>query len=377
MDKYAKQIRNFLACIAVILFAAILKATSSFSITLVFSLFVYIFFLPLCIALERMKVPAVVATVLSVILMVVVVCAGFAFAGYSADLLIRTAPGFAPKIVYLDDLLVHFLRRWIDLPKDFSLLGLNNIDWISGVLIPGLKTVSGSAINLISNLFITILMSTFLIVERHSIYSKMEEIAKPGKKDRVKIIFDRIYKQVSKYLALKLVISLITGLIFYLICRYVGIELAVIIGVLTFVLNFIPNIGSIVITVITILIAVLQFVPNWTPILIVAAGTITTQMVLGNILEPRLQGSQLNLSAFVILVSLSISGYIWGIAGTFLAVPILSVLEIIMANMESTKGIALAFSSGASFKKKKRQDYDSDRVAEPYDDVMLPDEQHK
>jgi AI-2 transport protein TqsA len=78
---------------------------------------------------------------------------------------------------------------------------------------------------------------------------------------------------------------------------------------------------------------------------------ISIQMVLGNILDPRIQGVQLNLSPFVILVSLSLWGYIWGIAGMFLAVPITSVIQILCANIKSLKPVAVMIGSGRSYRK--------------------------
>jgi hypothetical protein len=78
---------------------------------------------------------------------------------------------------------------------------------------------------------------------------------------------------------------------------------------------------------------------------------ISIQTVLGNILDPRIQGVQLNLSPFVILVSLSLWGFIWGVAGMFLAVPITSVLQIVCANVQSLKPVAVMIGSGKSYRK--------------------------
>lgn len=377
MDKYQRQIRIFLAVISVILIAAVMKVSSSISVNLILALFIYIFFLPLCVSMERANIPSYVATVLSVLLMIVVVFVAAAFTIYAADLLIRTLPEYGSRLVAFDRFLVGILRRWMDLPPEFSILGVMNIDWIGGVILPALKTISGSAISIVKNMFLTILMSVFLLAERNSIVKKISDVSRPDKRERVATIFDRIYRQISKYISLKLLISIATGLLFYAICYYVKLDFALLIGVSAFMFNFIPTIGSIVITIVTIFVAILQFLPNWTPVIIVSVGTILTQMILGNIIDPRLQGSQLNLSPFVILVSLSVFGFIWGIIGTFLAVPILSVLEIILANMESTKGIALILSSGSSYKRKKRQENSQEQPAAPYEDVMLPDEKRK
>jgi predicted PurR-regulated permease PerM len=97
--------------------------------------------------------------------------------------------------------------------------------------------------------------------------------------------------------------------------------------------------------------ALLQFFPNWANIIYVAVLMISIQMVLGNILDPRMQGVQLNLSPFVILVSLSLWGFIWGVAGMFLAVPITSVIQILCANVQSLKPVAVMIGSGKSYRK--------------------------
>jgi hypothetical protein len=91
-------------------------------------------------------------------------------------------------------------------------------------------------------------------------------------------------------------------------------------------------------------------------IIYVAVLMISIQMVLGNIIDPRLQGVQLNLSPFVILVALSLWGYIWGIAGMFLAVPITSVLQIICANVKSLRSVAIIISSGKGYRRQYEEE---------------------
>ena len=72
-------------------------------------------------------------------------------------------------------------------------------------------------------------------------------------------------------------------------------------------------------------------------------------MVLGNIIDPRLQGVQLNMSPLMILISLSLWGYIWGLPGMFLAVPIMSIIQIVCAIVPSLKPVAVLLSSGKSY----------------------------
>ncbi len=152
---------------------------------------------------------------------------------------------------------------------------------------------------------------------------------------------------------IKIVISFFTGLFFYLSALLTGLDLASLWGVLAFIFNFIPSIGSIVITSVVIFMSLVQFAPDWTNIILVAVLTISTQMILGNIIDPRLQGGQLNLSPFMILVALSLWGYIWGIVGMFIAVPLTSVMQILFANIKSLRPFAIMISSGKSYQRER------------------------
>jgi predicted PurR-regulated permease PerM len=89
--------------------------------------------------------------------------------------------------------------------------------------------------------------------------------------------------------------------------------------------------------------AVIQFAsPN--EILIVLAALVVAQFVIGNILEPYLMGSSLNLSPFAILVGLTVWSGLWGVAGAFLAVPITAIMAIVFSEFAGTRPIAVLLS---------------------------------
>ena len=67
---------------------------------------------------------------------------------------------------------------------------------------------------------------------------------------------------------------------------------------------------------------------------------------LGNILEPRIEGKNLGLSPFVILVCLSLWGYIWGFVGMILAVPMTVIIKIICENTDYLKSIGILLGNG-------------------------------
>lgn len=349
-ERLLKQIKTLLSAILVVIVMAICKVTGDVSITIVLSLFLFILMLPIVNSLEKAKFPSWLATLIAVLIVVVLMLAVVMFLFYTVDVLVRKVPAYASKLNDLDIFLKDLLGEWFDIPEDVSVFSIMKIDWVGGIIMPALKSVSSSAVGIGRNVLVTLLMAVFLLLERHTLIPKITYAASKDKEGRVQAIWDRINRQVSKYIGIKTIVSVITGAFFYITGKSVGLDFAFLWGVLAVVMNFIPTIGSIVITVLTIFMAVVQFLPNWTPILIVAAGTILTQNIIGNIIDPRLQGNQLNLSPFVILVALSVFGYVWGIVGMFLAVPLLSVLQIVFANMEETKPIAILMSSGNSFR---------------------------
>jgi AI-2 transport protein TqsA len=88
-----------------------------------------------------------------------------------------------------------------------------------------------------------------------------------------------------------------------------------------------------------VLLAMLQFGPGWA--LLVAAGYLVVNMVIGNFLEPMWMGRRLGLSPLVVLLSLVFWGWVWGAAGLLLSVPLTMVVKIVMENTEQLRWVAL------------------------------------
>jgi len=97
------------------------------------------------------------------------------------------------------------------------------------------------------------------------------------------------------------------------------------------------------------MLALIQF-DTFGPFFIVLAAVGSVQLLVGNLLEPKLMGNTLNVSPFVVMMSLTLWGSIWGIAGAFLSVPITVMLLIIFAHFEKTRYIAILLSADGSLK---------------------------
>jgi predicted PurR-regulated permease PerM len=311
--------------------------------------------------MEKVKIPRWMGIVIVMLLLLVILLLAGWFFFFSVDLLVKRLPMYIRRFSIID----LWLADLLNLESGTSFLSYMNFDW-PGLIVSSLSQVSSKAINIISKAFLVYIFVLFLVLERQSLIPKLK-VAMPSRKGmRLAVLFERVNRQISKYLLLKALISVGTGVLFYLAGLATGLDFALMWGVLAFVFNFIPSIGSIVITALTIIMAILQFFPNWPNILYVAVLMTSIQMVLGNILDPRIQGVQLNLSPFIILVSLSFWGFIWGIAGMFLAVPLTSIIQILCANVKGLQNVAVMLGSGKAYRiqYKEERRKQQQRVAE-------------
>ena len=145
---------------------------------------------------------------------------------------------------------------------------------------------------------------------------------------RVKRIIRNVVDDVTRYISIKFIMSVGTGVIVTIGLLIVHMKFPLVWGFLAFVLNFIPTFGSIISGLLTVTFALVQFYPSLGIIIYVAILMLATNMVIGSIVEPRVQGQNLGISPFIILVSLSLWGWMWGFMGMIIAVPI--IVEIIV-----------------------------------------------
>ena len=114
-------------------------------------------------------------------------------------------------------------------------------------------------------------------------------------------------------------------------------------GTKAFILNFIPTIGTIIAVLIPTVFAIIQLT-DLSSILYLFIFLVLIQFVIGNVIYPKLMGKSLNISQFVVILSLVVWGAMWGTIGMFLAVPIMMILLIILSQFESTKNLAVLIS---------------------------------
>lgn len=158
----------------------------------------------------------------------------------------------------------------------------------------------------------------------------------------------RFAEGTQRYMALKVITSAVTGLFVGLFLWILGVELAGVFGLLAFLLNFVPQIGSVVATLLPL--PVVLFDPETTTatIVLVLAVPALFQMVIGSVVEPALLGNSVDLHPVAMLAGLVFWGVMWGFVGVLLAVPLTAFVKEVMARIEPLAPLADLMSSGAT-----------------------------
>ncbi len=185
----------------------------------------------------------------------------------------------------------------------------------------------------------------FLLIEQQTFDKKMRALfPDPEREARVRKLLQHMQKRIQTYIWIKTLMSLATGGVSYVVLIVVGVDLAEFWAFIIFLLNYIPTVGSLIGIIFPALLTLVQF-GAILPFIAVAALLGATQFLIGNVLEPRLMGKSLNLSALVVILSLALWGSIWGVAGMFLCVPITVIGMIIFAHFPATRPIAILLSN--------------------------------
>jgi predicted PurR-regulated permease PerM len=124
----------------------------------------------------------------------------------------------------------------------------------------------------------------------------------------------------------------------------VGLENAFFWTFVLFLLSFIPLIGVTVGSVAPALFALLQFETFW-PALIIFGTIQVAATIIGNVVYPRMQAETQNISSLATLLSLAFWTFLWGLPGSFLAVPLTLMLMMVFANFPATRWVAVILSN--------------------------------
>ncbi len=332
-----RQTRVMLAICTTILVTAALYFTRPIFAPLAFAIFMVAIVWPLQRALET-KLPQAVALLLTLALTVAVVVAVSSMVTWALSVERQWLLGHAARFqtVYLE------WTHWLEAHEIFVVGPLSerfDVMWLVRLF----QTLVGHINTLFGFAVLAFVFMMLALLETGDFRERLALASKQAKGPDFVEVGKAVAAKFRKYMLVRTQMSALTGLAVWGFALVSGLELAPAWGILAFVLNYVPFIGSFVATLLPSLFAIAQF-ETWQDSLFVLLGMFAIQFAIGNYLEPLIAGAALSISPLAVVFAVFFFGFLWGIPGAFLGVPILIAIVAVCAHYPSTSWIATLLS---------------------------------
>ncbi len=211
----------------------------------------------------------------------------------------------------------------------------SDISGVGGYLFKGLGSVLSSFFGII----MIVLLTLFILLDQQGIHKRLLA-ALGGNTDNSAAILRAIDEQLRGFLQVKFITTIALAVVFTVGLLIMDVSYAYVWGPLAAALNLIPYIGSIIGMVPPAIMAGVQtggiVLPLW-----VVAFFVIIQLVESNVITPKLVGDKVNLNLLAVLLSTVYWGWLWGMVGVLLAVPITAAVKVICAQIQPLRPIAV------------------------------------
>lgn len=332
MDKL-KTTNALLLIIVIPLVFYLLKILSFIFVPLIFSMFIALLFLPIMRWLGKKKVPKIISILIVVLLIAGGMKIGFELIQLSSRQILNSDASFFVKAE----------EKFVSL--------LVNAQQTFGFELQSEKTLFSQffqqddiipTFDYIRKIVTAILMTTFFVVlwlaESINVQKVLNSTILKQKHASVRT-FRKIEKDLIKFIKVKFFVSLATGIGTGLACLFFDVSFPIFWGLFAFVINFVQMVGSVISVVCLSAFAFIELDPTSTLFFFIV--TISgVQVLFGAILEPVFMGKSFSLNVITVLVMLMLWGFIWGIPGLIMAIPITVFIKIILEQFSNTQVIA-------------------------------------
>lgn len=322
-----------LLTIAIPLIFYLLKILSFIFIPLIFSMFIALLFLPLMRWLGRRNVPKFISIIIVLLLVSGGLRLGVELIQLSSKEILATKSDFFPKAeAKLADLLFYLTDNFgIKIGEDQNIFS----QFFQ-------KENIGSTFGFLRKFLTTILMTAFFVVlwlaESINVHKLLNNTILKQRYTSIKA-FMKIEKDLIKFIKVKFLVSALTGLFTGLMCVFFDISFPIFWGLFAFAINFIQMVGSFISVILLAIFAFVELDPTSTLFFFIVSISMV-QVVFGAILEPIFMGKSFSINIIAVLVMLMLWGFLWGIPGLIMAIPITVFIKIILEQFPSTKVIA-------------------------------------
>jgi len=329
-------VRSFVVMACVVIILAGIKTASPIVVPFVLSAFLAVICNPAIVLMTRYHIPKWLSIIL---LMGFIVLMGL----WLASLVGSSVTEFSKEMPKYREQLIEQFAWILEKLKDFNIQISKQkvLDYFDPGMALSMTTNMLSGVgNVMANLFLIILTIVFMLFEAQSMPRKFH-LALDAPDKRLQQI-DKFLQSVNQYMVIKTLVSLATAVVVGIGLTIIGVDYALLWAVIAFLFNYIPNIGSIIAAIPAVLLAFIQMGPG-------AAGItgllyVGTNMVMGNVIEPRFMGRGLGLSTLVVFLSLIFWGWLLGSVGMLLSVPLTMIVKIGLESSQSGSWLATLLS---------------------------------
>lgn len=329
MDKL-RTTNILLLVIVVPLVFYLLKILSFIFIPLVFSMFIALLFLPIMRWMAKKNLPKPVSIVVVILLVTAGVKIGVELIHISSKEILNSDSGFFVKAEEkMDELFVIAQDTFgFDMENKQSVLQQfvqkdnigGTLDFLRKTLTMVLMTIFFVVLWLAESINLQKVLQSTLIKQRHTSLKT----------------FLKIEKDIITFIKVKFFVSLATGIGTGLACVFFDISFPIFWGLFAFIINFVQMVGSIVTVVLLSIFAFIELDPSSTLLFFIISIT-GVQVLFGTILEPIFMGKSFSVNVITVLVMLMLWGFIWGVPGLIMAIPITVFIKIILEQFPETK----------------------------------------
>jgi AI-2 transport protein TqsA len=335
--KDLKTTNTLLLILVIPMIFYLLKILYFILVPLVFSMFLALLFLPIVRWLAKKRIPKFVSISIVILIIIAILRLGGELVKLSINEIVAADSSFleiakVKLMLFIESLESFFgihrlegetvVNHYMEQFKIFEKFG------------PTIGFVGNSIGMTLMTAFFTIL----LLFESINFQKLLQHFVFKHKYSSVKT-FMKIEKDIVKFVKVKFLISLFTGIGFSIACLAFGIKFPVFWGLLAFLLNFIQMIGSIVSVILLSLFALVELDSSGVLLFFILV-IVGIQILFGTVLEPIFMGQTFSLNVLTVLLMLMLWGFIWGIPGLIMAIPITVFIKIILEQFPNTKVIA-------------------------------------
>ncbi|HEV2082320.1 MAG TPA: AI-2E family transporter [Brevundimonas sp.] len=219
--------------------------------------------------------------------------------------------------------------------------------------------------NVLSGAAFVLIYLAFLLASQWGFRRKVVNMF-PDRKGRAEAaeVYERVRGGVEGYLWVQTVTGVIICAAAWILMRAVGLQNAEFWTFVIFIVGFIPVLGGAIAGLAPPLFALVQFDTYWQPLALLG-GLQLILFVVGNMIQPRMQGDNQNIDPVVVLLSLAFWGKIWGVVGMFLSTPLAVMAMAILAEFRGSRWMAILLSGDG-------EPYADEPTADPRDDSPRP-----